>query len=413
MSGYSLLDGVRVLEVAQLAPSSVGGHLADLGAEVIKIESPRAGDGVRYTGADAFGGPDGPGFMHLRWNRGKRSVALDLRADAGRTAFLDLAARSDVVIEGTRAGYLERLGLGWERLRAARPSIVLCEVSGTGADGPYRDLATGGLWFDAYAGLRAVDGEQPSPPGVMGGSAEAPIAMYAVGAYGAMAIGAALVKAARTGEGTRLQIASIDVATSWMPDRIDGALNDGRMASRPGWTADRRLPDWPRLDAYATSDGGAVILGAHTPKFWRRFCDAVGRPDLAELDLDTVDDASAERASFVRSELARLFALRTKREWTDLFLANDIAGGPVNTVDELLQDPHFRSRATTYAVSAPDGREYRFAASPVRVPGERFAPELAPDLGADGEAVLREIAGYDDDRVAAVLATPPATYPPT
>ena len=406
MSGLSLLHDVRVLEVAQLAPSSVGGQLADLGAEVIKVETPGGGDGVRHTGAVAFGRPDGPGLQHLRWNRGKRSIELDLRRDEGRQAFLDLAEHSDVVIEGTRAGYLDRLGIGWEQLRARRRGLILCELSGTGADGPYRDLATGGLWFDAYAGLRSVDGAQPSAPGVMGGSSEPPIAMYALGAYGAMAICAALVRAREVGKSVRLQLCSVDIAASWMPGRIDGALNAGAMQSRPGWTDDGRLPDWPRLDAYATADGGAVILGSHAPKFWQRFCAAVERDDLLMIDLDTVDAGHAERAQHVWSELADLFRQRTTREWTELFLEHDIAGGPVNTVGELLQDPHFAARDPTYTVTGPDRKDYRFAASPVHVVGERFSPSLAPELGADGADVLRKVAGYDQTQVTAALGRP-------
>lgn len=385
MSGYSLLAGVRILEVAQLAPSSVGGHLADLGADVIKVES-GAGEGVRHNGARAVGSPDGPGFMHLRWNRGKRSIALDLRSEDGRRAFLRLAATADAVVEGTRHGYLQRLGLGWDALREARPQTVLCEVSGTGAEGPYRDLATGGMWFDAYAGMRPVDTDHPSPPGVMGGSAEVPQAMYALGAYGAMAILAAVLRARETGVGARLQVSSVDVATAWMPDRIDAALNADRTYARPGWTPDGRLPDWPLLDAYATKDGGAIVLGSHYPKFWRAFCEAVGRPDLLEIDLSTVDERSEERALQVWRELDALFRTRTKQEWTDLFLAHDVAGGPVNTVEELLDDPHFRARATTYERGG-----LRFAGSPVRVVGEDFAPQLAPDLGQHTDEILGEL----------------------
>ncbi|WP_433506292.1 CaiB/BaiF CoA transferase family protein [Pseudonocardia halophobica] len=389
MSGYSLLAGVRILEVAQLAPSSVGGQLADLGADVIKVES-GAGEGVRHNGARAVGTPDGPGFMHLRWNRGKRSVALDLRSQEGRRTFLRLAATADAVIEGTRHGHLERLGLGWDALCEVRPQTVLCEVSGTGAEGPYRDLATGGMWFDAYAGMRTVDTDHPSPPGVMGGSAEVPQAMYAIGAYGAMAILAAVLRARETGVGARLQISSVDVATAWMPDRIDAALNVDHTYARPGWTPDGRLPDWPLLDAYATKDGGAIVLGSHYPKFWRAFCEAVGRPDLLEIDLSTVDEGSEERALQVWRALDALFRTRTKQDWVDLFLAHDVAGGPVNTVEELLEDPHFTARATTYEKDGPHGR-LRFAASPVRVVGEEFAPDLAPDLGQHTDEVLGEL----------------------
>jgi crotonobetainyl-CoA:carnitine CoA-transferase CaiB-like acyl-CoA transferase len=379
MAGYSLLTGVRILEVAQLAPSSVGGHLADLGADVIKVESGH-GEGVRHTGPRAVGTPDGPGFLHLRWNRGKRSVALDLRSDAGKADFLRLAATADAVVEGTRHGYLDRLGLGWDALREVRPATVLCEVSGTGGDGPYRDLATGGMWFDAYAGLRTVDTDRPSPPGVMGGSAETPQAMYAVGAYGAMAVVAAVLRARETGQGARLQVSSADVATAWMPDKIDAALNADRTHARPGYTPDARLPGWPLLDAYATKDGCALVLGSYQPKFWNNFCAAVDRADL-------LDRAGEE----LWRELDALFRTRTKREWIDLFLAHDVAGGPVNTVDELLDDPHFAARDTTYAV---DGRygPLRLAASPVRVVGERFAPDLAPDLGEHTDHVLQDLA---------------------
>ncbi|GAA4546684.1 CaiB/BaiF CoA-transferase family protein [Pseudonocardia xishanensis] len=383
MSGYSLLSGVRILEVAQLAPSSVGGHLADLGADVIKVETPGRGEGVRFAGARAVDGPEGPGFMHLRWNRGKRSIELDLRSATGRQAFLRLAAESDAVVEGTRHGYLERLGLGFEVLRRVRPQTVLCEVSGTGADGPYRDLATGGMWFDAYAGLRTVDTDHPSPPGVMGGSGETPQAMYAVGAYGAMAVLAGVIKARSTGEPVRVQVSSVDVATAWMPDRIDAALNVDRTVPRPGWTVDGRLPDWPLLDAYATKDGGAMVFGSHTTKFWQHFCTAVDRPDLLEVDLATVDEGVEERALHVWRELDALFRTRTRTEWTDLFLAHDVAGGPVNTPADLLDDPHFTARASTYEV---DG--LRFAASPIRVVGEDFAPTLAPGLGEHTEEVL-------------------------
>lgn len=403
--GYSLLDGVRVLEVAQLAPSSVGGHLADLGAEVVKIEDPRAGDGVRFAGARAVGDPEGDGFLHLRWNRGKKSVALDLRSGEGRDAFLALVAHCDVVIEGTRSGHLERLGLGFDRLTAVKPDLVFCGVSGTGTDGPYRDLATGGLWFDTYAGLRSVAVDSTPEPGVMGGSDEPPIAMYALGAYGAMAVLAAVIRARSTGEAVRVEVSSIDVATSWMPDRIDATLNADRTVPRTGWTADGRLADWPRLAAYRTKDDGAMVFGAHNEKFWRSFCLAVGREDLLGFDLETVDAGHDERALHVWSELDALFRQRTKREWTDLFLAHDIAGGPVNTVDELTDDPHFSTRATTYATTGRDGEPLVLATSPVRVPGETFHPALAPQFGADSDRVLRDIAGYDDEQISALYDT--------
>lgn len=389
MSGYSLLRGLRVLEIAQLAPSSVGGHLADLGAEVIKIENGPIGDGARLAGARAVGGPDGPGFLHLRWNRGKKSVDLDLRAEAGRHHFLRLARACDAVIEGTRAGYLDRLGLGYDELRKTNPALVFCAVSGTGSDGPYRGLATGGLWFDSYAGIRPVDTRNPSPPGVMGGSDATPIAMYAIGAYGAMGVLAALLRARSTGVGVRLEIASCDVAAAWMPDKTDAELNTSALSARAdGWTPDGRLADWVRMEPFHTSDGQAMLLGAHTEKFWRRFCLAVDRPDLLHINVTTLDDGHAERCEQLWRELADLFARRTKEEWTRLFLEHDIAGGPVNTPAQLLTDPHWLARDNTYECTLPEGRTVTLVASPLRVAGERFTPATAPSLGQHTDEVL-------------------------
>jgi len=388
MTGYSLLHDVRILEVAQLAPSSVGGHLADLGAEVIKIEAPEHGDPVRVGGSRSVGGPDGDSFMHLRWNRGKKSVALDLRSDHGRRQFLDLVRDCDAVIEGMRGGYLDWLGIGFDELIRVNPAIVLCSVSGMGPDGPYASLGTGGPVFDAFAGLREVATPDEPPVDGMAGSTTPPIAMYALGAYGAMGLLAALTKARSTGAGSHVQVAGIDVAAAWMPDLVDARLNRDVSEHRPTWLPDGRLPDWPRLEAYRTSDGEAILFGSHVEKFWHNFLRAVGREDLVEVDLSTADQGAADRADLVWRALTEIFAQRTRAEWIQLFLEHGIAGGPVNDVDDLLADPHFRARESTYRIAGPGGTELEFVRSPIRVSGEDFAPDLPPAVGADTDAVL-------------------------
>lgn len=392
MSGYSLLEGMRILEVAQLAPASVGGHLADLGAEVIKIESGPLGDPVRIGGSRAIGDEDGPSFMHLRWNRGKRSVALDLRVEEDRRAFLDLARTCDAVVEGMRGGYLEWLGVGYDQLREVNPRIVFCTVSGMGSDGPYSTLGTGGPVFDAYAGLREVrTPEEPPTSGIAGGTTP-PVAMYALGAYGAMGLLAAVHRAGRTGQGCQLEVAGIDVAAAWMPDLVDAELNKDRSIARPTWLPDGRLPDWPRLEAYRTRDGEAMLFGSHVDKFWRNFCVAVDRPDLLDIDLAGTDAEAPTRADLVYRELREIFLQRTRAEWLTLFLEHEVAGGPVNSVGDMIGDPHFASRASTYRVDYEGVGELEFVASPVRVVGEKFAPALPPELGADTDDVLREVA---------------------
>lgn len=388
MSGYSLLSGVRVLEVAQLAPSSVGGHLADLGAEVIKIESGPMGDPVRVGGNRAVGGPDGDSFMHLRWNRGKKSVEIDLRTEEGKKYFLDLVAVSDCVIEGMRDGYLAWLGIGFDQLLRVNPKIVLCSVSGMGSGGPYETLGTGGPVFDAFAGLRdVVIPDNPPATGVAGGEAP-PIAMYAIGAYGAMALLAALQKAGRTGEGSHVGVAGIDIAAAWMPDRGDALLNRERSVHRPSWLPDGRLPDWPRLEAYRTRDGKHIVFGAHVEKFWRNFLDAVDRMDLAEVDLGSVDAGAPERADYVWRELTELFRTRTRSEWIDLFIAEDVAGGPVNSIEEMLDDPHFVARGGKFRAEHATAGELEFIQTPIRVRGEEFSTRLPNSVGADTDEVM-------------------------
>lgn len=409
MSGYSLLEGIRVLEVAQLAPSSLGGHLADLGAEVIKVESGPLGDPVRVGGARAVGSPDGPAFMHLRWNRGKKSVALDLRSPEGRRAFLDLARESDAVIEGMRGGYLDWLGVGYERLRETNPAIVLATVSGMGGDGPYRTLGTGGPVFDAYAGLREVNTPSEPPTVGMAGSTTPPIAMYALGAYGAMGLLAALLKARATGVGCHVEVAGVDIAAAWIPDLVDAELNKNRSIPRPTWLPDGRLPDWPRLEAYRTRDGEAILFGSHVEKFWHNFLRAVGREDLIGVDLTSADDGAAARADMVWRALTEIFAQRTRAEWIDLFVEHGIAGGPVNSVGDMLADPHFRARANTYRVEYDGVGEMEFIVSPVRVAGEDFAPHLPPELGVDTAEVLGAVARYDNEQI--VAATDPRAAP--
>lgn len=403
-----MLNDLRIIEVAQLAPSSVGGHLADLGAEVIKVESGPVGDGVRVGGAVAVGGPDGPAFMHLRWNRGKKSICLDLRTEAGRTAFLDLAREADVVIEGLRSGYLEWLGIGPAVLAEVNPRLVFCGVSGYGADGPYSSLGSGGPVFDGYAGLRDVELPDEAPTRGMAGGTAPTIGMYAMGAYGAMAVLAAVHEARNTGRGRTVEVSGVDVTASWIPDQIDAALNAGRTTPRPGWLPDGRLPDWPRLEAYRTQDGGAILFVAHVEKFWRTFCRAVGREELADIDLTTIDEGTVERGNHVWSQLREIFATRTRAEWMEIFQQHDIAGGPVNTVAELVVDPHFTARPNTYR-STVRGVDLDLIVSPVRAAGEAFAPAAAPELGADTRDVLATIAGYDEAAIQAADATPKHT----
>ncbi|GFE82078.1 CoA transferase [Steroidobacter agaridevorans] len=392
MAGYDFLRGLRVLEVAQLGPSSLGGYLADMGAEVIKIEG-ADGDPVRHTGSPAIGAPDGVGLLHLRWNRGKKSVGVNLASEQGRHVFRRLAATCDVVIEGMRAGFLERLGLGFDTLRADNRKLVFCSLSGLGSTGPYRTLGSHAPAFDAFAALSSTN-LYALTSAERANADWAPIGMNAMGLNAALGTLAAIIRARATGEGAMIEVTGAESAAHWLPDGVDRALNAGQSHERPGFAhEDGRMIGWPRLHAYETSDGRQIFFQATRPKFWERFCQAVERVDL----LAATDE-------LIFRELTTIFRTRAAGEWMALFLSKGIAGGPVNTVESLATDPHFLARDNVYEVRGSDGNVLRLATTPVKTSGQRFAPELAPEQWQHTQQVLAATLALDAEEMRGLLS---------
>src|SRR5262245_50523846 len=269
MMRRGLLDGVRVIECSMLGPGALGTHLADLGAEVIKVEPP-TGDYVREMTWPII---EGVSLMHLHIGRGKRSIVLDLRTAEGVDTFLDLVRGADAVIEAMRPGGLERRGLGWERLLEANPRLVFCSISGYGLTGPYRDLPSHGIAYDVWAGL--VNPEEQD--GFVGIPEHPSVGIHAGPLYGALGLLAGIVRARATGEPCRLEIAQSDAAAamdwyrseSWKAyerpeSEVKGNAADGG-ARRPVGTAGMR--DAVRYQMYASTDGH-VLLQASERIFW-------------------------------------------------------------------------------------------------------------------------------------------------
>ncbi|MGE0383131.1 MAG: CaiB/BaiF CoA transferase family protein [Gammaproteobacteria bacterium] len=404
--GYSLLNGIRVLEVSLLAPDSVGQHLADMGAEVIKIEAPPRGDHVRGVSPTAVGEPGGPSLLHLTWNRGKRSVGLDLRHAEGQAVFLELVRRSHVVIEGLRAGTLQAWGLGLARLQAANPALVYCTLSGTGRDSPYTRLGSHGVFFDAYAGL--------VPPHVHAdGSVRLPvehpvsIGIHAGGLQAAVGVLSALVRAVRTGQGAVVDVAELDAAALWDKEGIEWAMNEPLMHRRATYAQGSGRPtglnESVRYSYYLTGDDRLMLFQAPERKFFENFCRAVQRPELIErFPGSDYDQAAGNEA--LRAELQGIFRTRTQAQWTELFIRANVAGGPALRPAEIAGDPHFQARANVYTVQHPRYGTLHLTSTPIKIAGETFAAQLAPEMGADTGAVLRELLGYDDARIAALAA---------
>jgi crotonobetainyl-CoA:carnitine CoA-transferase CaiB-like acyl-CoA transferase len=387
------LSGVRVLELTRLLPGPLAGrHLADLGAEVIKVEDTEHGDYVRGIGA--MKGENSGAFHAL--NRNKKSLRLDYRTDRGRGVFLALAARSEVVLEGFRPGTMARLGLDYPTLRRGNPALVYCALTGFGQDGPYRDRAGHDMNYASYAGMTDQVGNRGGPPA----NANFQYADIAGGTMGAMmGILAALYDAQRSGQGRYIDVPITDCALAQMAVAWSQYEATGRMPERGG---DLISGKYPWYDFYQAADGGYVHLGALEWRFWRNFCDAVGRPEWADRQM-----AEGAEAEAMRAEIAAYF----RREDRDALVARlaplDTCVAPVLRLEECARAEAFRDRGLFVEVEDPRDGVVAHIAFPVRFDGAApTAPQPAPGWGEHSEAVLRaidlptaEIAALRDDGI--------------
>src|SRR5262245_34706217 len=399
-----LLAGVRVIDSSLLGPNGVGMQLADLGAEVIKVESP-AGDYVRTM---AFPIVDGISLLHWHLNRGKKSIVLDLRKPEAVATYLDLVRGADAVIEGMRPGALARRGLGWDELRAANPKIVFCTHSGYGMTGPYKDMPSHGIAYDAWAGVARPT---YTPEGLPTIPSYTTIGINAGPLYAALGICAAIIRARATGRGCWFEVAQSDAAAAFNwngiegnkayerpEDEVTGNDGDGKGARRP--VGDDSMKESVRYQYYRSRDG-LVLFMASEREFWKNFCDGIGRPELFERNPGARYADHARGDLRLRRELAEIFATRTTAEWVAFGQRVNTPLCPVNTVTTVTGDPQFRERMPM--------RSHREAGtdlmpSPIRPIGEELpVPAIAArEPGRDTESVLRDVLGYDDGRIAAL-----------
>jgi crotonobetainyl-CoA:carnitine CoA-transferase CaiB-like acyl-CoA transferase len=398
MPGYNLLEGLLVLEVSQFGPDALGGILADMGATVIKVEPPVGGDPTRYIGYKALGNSQGIGYFHLRWNRGKKSVAIDLRNNEGRSLFKLLASQADVVIEGLRAGVLARLGLGYEALSSLNERLVYCIVSGMGLTGPYATMASHGPGFDGFGGIGAGAGN--GDISLVSDSAPVPIGMHAVSLHAAVGTLAAVFRAGRTGKGALIDVAAADSAVHWLPEHLDAVLNPDKTYERSGFADSKgRMLGWPRLENYLAADGKPILLMAHSDKSWALFCGFVQRPDLLAL----YERGASEAADTAcHSALVVLFAQRSREAWIIELQSNGVPVIPSYSFNDIPSDPQFQARENVYILDHPEVGPLKLTSTAVKVVGEHFAPTPAPALGAHTDEILRNMLKLDDATVAAL-----------
>ncbi len=371
------LGPVRVLDLSRLYPGAFcTGLLADLGADVVKVEAPGAGDGLRFveTG-DVLA-------AHLALNRGKRSIRLDLKHEQAATVLRRLAATVDVVVESQRPGMLDARGMGFDALREGNPGLVWCSITGFGSDGPLANAPGHDITYLGVAGALSMLGDDPTDPPLPDVVIAVPLAaMTAVAG-----ISAALVERARTGVGARVDVNMLE-SSMWM---IQDHVTRGLAGPAAGWDsfAGRRI--------YRGADGRLVTVTASEPRSWSVLCEAIGRSDLSALALGEEEPRKIEA-------LTEAFATRPAADWVQV---PGLAGGvgAVNRPEDLADEPQVVARKGIVALV--DEGATPVVANPVRLDGAdgdaaTLARSAPPDLGADTDAVLAE-AGFGADEIAAL-----------
>ena len=374
------LTGIRVLDLTRLLPGAFCTMLlADMGADVIKVEEPSVGDYMRWTPPLV----DGQSALFNALNRNKRSLTLNLKSDAGRDLFLSLVDRSAVLVEGNRPGVMERLGLGWPAIHQRNPALVMCSITGYGQDGPMASRAGHDINYVATAGLLGLNGTRDGPP--------VPLAAQVAdigggGLQPAVAILGALVGVQRGDRGRWLDVSMTDGAVSWL------ALGLAQLgAGEPVARGDHRLGGrYACYRVYACKDGGFYSVGALEPKFWAALCGAVGKPELVELQFATGEEGARAHAA-----MAAVFASRTRADWERELAGLEVCCEPVLDLGEVATHPQIAARGLIEP--GPAGIEIRPA---VRM-REGWRRRDAPGLGEHTAEILAEV-GVHGSRLAAL-----------
>jgi crotonobetainyl-CoA:carnitine CoA-transferase CaiB-like acyl-CoA transferase len=399
------LSHIRVLDLSRvLAAPWTGQNLADLGAEVIKVERPKKGDDSRAFGPpwlkDASGKETTESAYFACANRGKKSITVDLAKPAGQGIVRELAARCDVLLENYKFGDLARYGLGYDDLKQVNPRLVYCSVTGFGQTGPYRERPGYDFMIQGMAGLMSVTGERDDLPGGGPQKAGIPIADIMTGMYATIAVCAALAHRAETGVGQHLDLALFDSLTAVLANQAANYLATGQSPGRLGNAHPNIVP----YQTFKTADG-AVILACGNDNLFRKFCEVASAPNLAGDARYATNGKRVENRVELTRILDEIFARRTTHEWVEMLEAAGVPNGPINTIEQVFAEPQAIARGLRMELPHTAAGKVSLVRSPMRFSATPVEHERPPPLlGEHTDEILRGLLGLKDDEVAKLRA---------
>jgi len=382
------LQGVRILELGQIIAGTYGGQvLSDLGAEVIKIESPE-GDLGRNPSVAPYRGVSG---LFLTFNRNKKSVVIDLKTESGRAVFYDLVRVCDVVVDNFRSGVLERLKIDYPTLSAINPRIIQCSVTGFGTAGEYKDYPALDIIVQAMSGHMAITGEPGRPPVRVG----IPLADLSGGIFACKGILAALFDRERNGKGRQVELSMYDAMLNLLSYMGTMWLTNGELPSPPGSAHDYTVP-WQAFEAR----DGYVVVATRQEIFWRRLCQALEAPALAADPRFATNALRVEHRAALVPKLEELFRKRTVEAWLALLRKAEVPAAPVNNLDRAFAEPPVAERGMIVEYDHPDVGRVRMPGNPIRMSGVTGTiSKPAPRLGEHTDAVLKALLDLTPERI--------------
>ena len=395
------LSHIRVLDLSRvLAGPWAGQNLADLGAEVVKVERPGAGDDSRAFGPpwvkDGQGRDTGDSAYFTSANRGKKSITVNIAVPAGQAIVRELAGASDVLIENYKHGDLARYGLGHEDLRKRDPRLIYCSLTGFGHTGPYRERPGYDFMIQGMGGMMSVTGE----PDVAPQRAGVPVADIITGMYASIAICAALAHRAESGTGQHLDLALLDSQIALLTYQNTNYFATGTPPSRIGNLHPNIVPYQP----FRTADGN-VIVACGNDNLYRKLCAAAGCSALAEDARFATNGKRVENRAELTRLLAEVFRQRSTREWVALLDGAGVPNGPINDIAQVFEEPQVKARGVRIELEHAAGAKLPLVASPMRFSDTPLEYRLAPPLlGEHTEEVLRGLLGKSDAEIARLRA---------